>query len=835
MGSNVQVKITADVAGLQAKFAIARAEVNALGSEFRKLASSAALGNLDAAGGAKLVSLSQELLGAKQRAAALASQMEATRASAGGLGGAIADIRGKISSAFAFTGIAAAAASIAALSSKLVELGARAAEIRATADVVGITVQQYQALGEAADEAGVPTQSLVQVSERLAGMLQQARDGSGAAAEKLKLLGLSNQEITSTTFTANDALGVLHARLTDSATAWTEQNRLIEAFGRRGAPAIEILKSYSGSEADVAAAMERVNGLTAAQVSSAASLYASYKQAGTYLANTFTKALDATAEGVSRAAEASVAAFKILNPLTAALASGGAAAKAPSIGPQVKSDAAAATAALATVSTKAHEVTIEDLNALRETVDTYKTGTAERLAAMRKLAAAAKEFYPTDQIDKYREIMRQLSAEELANAAARLASEKEVTREMQASGREELRMINEKLAASKSYLEEQAGIARADAESSITIARMKLQAELSGLDGEVAAHRMSAAEKYSIAQRLVRELAELDKEELGNELQAMQPGTAAYERTADKKREIEAKLQLDLAAEKRKYLSESDAAARQEVTIWMRAVDEIEGAEGALVGDLISRRRSLSQSLLSIGAQFVQQEIANDLRAMTTRLLIRNTEMAQEKALEQGGFLYHEAIELQKSLATVRGQAAQTGAVQAGNTARLSADASAAVAGKAQQAAVQGPSIMADAAKAFSGTYASVASIPYVGWILAPAAAAAAFAAVAAYEGLASLDVGTTYVPRTGLYTLHEGEAVAPVPFARGMREAAAAGGGGGGLSGGGGGGLSTVHNYGGATFNLSDSSLRGLLKSRSNQRELLNFGAKAIRRGARP
>lgn len=54
---------------------------------------------------------------------------------------------------------------------------------------------------------------------------------------------------------------------------------------------------------------------------------------------------------------------------------------------------------------------------------------------------------------------------------------------------------------------------------------------------------------------------------------------------------------------------------------------------------------------------------------------------------------------------------------------------------------------MKDAAKGFSRTYASHASVPYVGWVMAPGAAAAAFRRVAVFERMASLDVGVWNVP----------------------------------------------------------------------------------------
>jgi hypothetical protein len=113
-----------------------------------------------------------------------------------------------------------------------------------------------------------------------------------------------------------------------------------------------------------------------------------------------------------------------------------------------------------------------------------------------------------------------------------------------------------------------------------------------------------------------------------------------------------------------------------------------------------------------------------------------------------------------QAASVVTSQTAQTSAVVAGTAVRTATTASAAVASHAASAAVGGPTVIADAAKAFSGTYASVAQIPYVGWILAPIAASAAFVAVAAYESMASFEGGTDYVPRDMPAFIHQGEAV---------------------------------------------------------------------------
>lgn len=63
---------------------------------------------------------------------------------------------------------------------------------------------------------------------------------------------------------------------------------------------------------------------------------------------------------------------------------------------------------------------------------------------------------------------------------------------------------------------------------------------------------------------------------------------------------------------------------------------------------------------------------------------------------------------------------------------------------------------LADAKAAAKGAYQAVVGIPYIGPVLAPIAAATAFAAVAAFE------TGADYVPSTGLAMIHEGERIIP-------------------------------------------------------------------------
>jgi hypothetical protein len=767
VGNALAIKITADVTNAQAELVKMRAELSATTSEVNKLGKAWVAGNLDSAGMARMEGLAQQAVTLKGNIQGLTASMRSVQSASGGVGGALDDIRGKMSAAFQFTGIAAAAAAIGMVGSKLVELGGRAAEMRATADVLGVTVEQYQAMSAAADTAGVSTEALTRTAERLVGMLQQARNGSGEAVEKLKALGISNQQIASSTFGANDALGVLHARLTDASSAQAEQNQLLAEFGPRGAEAIVVLKQYSGSAAEVAARMRELNGLSTDDAASAAGMYASYREFGSYLANTFTKALDATTQGLARAAEVLLATPASSPALQATV-------QAPSIAPKVQADAAQAQAAMTEISVTAHKVTQDQLNDMREVVAATQQGSAERLAAERSLYQAMQAFYGNDQVDKVRAQYRELQAATQAYAEAQVRAENEVTAAMQRSAAIKKQSIAEELADSQKYLDQQSAIARVDAESAIAINRMKLQAELDELNSEVAAHKMSAAQKFAIEKGLVTQLAELDKQQAENEVAAQEPGTEAYERAADKIKEIEARLQVDLAQLQGRFVQESGKAAQQDVNEWKKASDEILSAETSLTSDLLSRRKSLSQSLLQIGAQMVQQEIANDLRAVTQRIVLQEGLTSTTKGLEQGGYLFHLLMETMKTGVDTTQNAARTAA--AGTAAAQQNAETAAAAATARGAAVAAgvAQIGTDAAVAAAGAAASVASIPLVGWAMAPGAAAAAYGQTMAYAGLASLAEGAWEIPQSGLYHLHEGEAVAPVPYARGMREAAA-------------------------------------------------------------
>lgn len=152
------------------------------------------------------------------------------------------------------------------------------------------------------------------------------------------------------------------------------------------------------------------------------------------------------------------------------------------------------------------------------------------------------------------------------------------------------------------------------------------------------------------------------------------------------------------------------------------------------------------------------------LNSMLTNL-VRTTSQAVVKWL---------ATEHAKTAATVAGEETRAAVVEAGHKKGLAASIGAAL-----------KEIVVAAYTAAANVYKSVAAIPYVGWILAPIAAAATFAVVAGYgAAVSSAKGGMWEVPGDQMAQIHKKESVLPANIAEPMREFFTGGGQGGGAAG---------------------------------------------------
>ena len=381
------------------------------------------------------------------------------------------------------------------------------------------------------------------------------------------------------------------------------------------------------------------------------------------------------------------------------------------------------------------------------------------------------------------------------------------------------RDLNQSIAQlNKARLAESEEIAREDANTDLAISRLQIEARRNALEAIDTAERGSAAKRIAELRDLTNEEYQLNLSALQSELELLKQSPVEHERVYNQIRELKAKNVVDLTALDRQLAAATAKEQRDQVKLWSSAVGEIEGAESGLVSNLISGRRTLAQSVLQIGSDLVQKEIANDMRAMTTRLLLATTEDAKKKALEQGGFLYHLLFENQKTAASTASSAARTAQATTANATQVATATTAAAESMAATKAAAISAISANAGVAAAAAMGSVAAIPFVGWAMAPGVGAATAAEALSFESLAALDVGAWNVPQDMAAVVHRGETIMPATFASGYRDAVS------GAGGPGGGGDTHHHHY---EINALDTdSFRDFLGKRGNQSAM----AEAIR-----
>ena len=332
--------------------------------------------------------------------------------------------------------------------------------------------------------------------------------------------------------------------------------------------------------------------------------------------------------------------------------------------------------------------------------------------------------------------------------------------------------IEQMLTADRNALSQMTAASRDQAATANSIDQMRVSAAENALNAAVSAHAMSAAQRLAIERSLTGALYAEDLKRLEDELASLTPGTAAYQQAYDqilqmKEREVvrldNLEIQTSAATQK--------SAARQ-ASAWSAMTATILRSEGNLVQNIISGRRTLSQSVLAIGQEMVGQEIQNDMKLLTMKLLMGKQSAAAEQSLESQSVMFQLAADAEKLMSTVKVEAAKTGATIAGETARKAAKVAGQAAGKAIDIAGNEGQIASAAATAAAGAYKALAGIPVVGPVLGAAAAGVTYAAVIAYKNMASYDVGAWNIPSDHTAMVHAGELIMPRPYADDYRAA---------------------------------------------------------------
>ncbi len=341
--------------------------------------------------------------------------------------------------------------------------------------------------------------------------------------------------------------------------------------------------------------------------------------------------------------------------------------------------------------------------------------------------------------------------------------------------------IERMLAADRSALNQITSIDQAQASTADAIQQMRVQAAIRALNSEVSAGVMSASQRQAVEERLTQALYAEDIKRLQGELGTLTQGTVAYQRMYDRILTLKEQEVVKLDALTNQTVAATRRATVEQAGAWGAMTATIMRSEGNLVQNIISGRRTLNQSLLAIGQEMVGQEIQNDMRLATSKLLIGKAGAAQRQQLEQGSLIYQLGVDAEKLMSTITTEGAKTAATIGGSQIRLAAQKAARAEGKAAEIASNQGEIMSAAATGAAKAYKALAGIPVVGPVLGAIAAGVTFTAIEAYKNMASFDVGSMAVPHDGMAMIHRNEMVLPPPQAQVMRDVLGGDGGGGG------------------------------------------------------
>jgi hypothetical protein len=152
--------------------------------------------------------------------------------------------------------------------------------------------------------------------------------------------------------------------------------------------------------------------------------------------------------------------------------------------------------------------------------------------------------------------------------------------------------------------------------------------------------------------------------------------------------------------------------------------------------------------------------------------IVRGTQTWQQSIRRAGSDVASEFVNnIVKSMVNswVEGEVTKTNATIAGNALRTASSTSADQSTASSAANSLKGTVLNHAYSAAAAVYDDVTQIPYVGWVLAPAAAAAAFAAVAGFGVDINSAAGGFMVDQDQIMKVHENERVLPARYSAGL------------------------------------------------------------------
>lgn len=317
--------------------------------------------------------------------------------------------------------------------------------------------------------------------------------------------------------------------------------------------------------------------------------------------------------------------------------------------------------------------------------------------------------------------------------------------------------------------------------------QMALQSKVKSLNAQVAAHQISKDEAINILREFVTANEKAELEMVDNLEKSLAKGTTAFQHAEDQKILIKQRTEKTLADLDSQAAMSSAKADQKELESAINMFSNIGHQGSTTLAGLISGTTTwqqaesrIFQSVLSDFLGFTEHIIGRWIATELAKSTISTTQNAVRAAQERGdtglGTLISLTLskwlglETSKTGISLGQSAARTGAEEAATTTQAATDATSAAATEAIKTTSAISQINAAAGVAAANAFAATAAIPIIGPELAPGAAAAALAAVEAFQSFAVLDVGTPNVPHDMMAIIHRGEMVVPADFASGIR-----------------------------------------------------------------
>lgn len=333
------------------------------------------------------------------------------------------------------------------------------------------------------------------------------------------------------------------------------------------------------------------------------------------------------------------------------------------------------------------------------------------------------------------------------------------------------------------------------------ITESDIQLRKAQLDEEVAAGRISQSQALADLAAFIAQKRTLQLQGMDDTIAQLGQETAAYRQAAADRVRVEQQTARQISQLRAEQVRESQRAAQEIARDMAQSFSSVESSFKSSLTGLLMGTTTLQRGMLSVG-----QAVVGGFVDMGFRMLSRWA--ALELAKTQISSAATQARVMQEQLAGNSGWGAllaswigleggKTAATTAGVATRTAVTVAGTMTEKTAEKAAAMTSIGGDAAAAAAGAYKAVVGIPIIGPVLAPAAAAVAFAAVMAFGGMIpSFDAGTMNVPQDMTARIHKGEMIIPASIASAWRAGNDARGFAGGFGGGGGGGAPAVNLY---------------------------------------